>query len=261
MANAAGHVVALSIAPVKALRMEGRERLLLGPGGARGDRTMFLVDERGRMVNGKHHPQLTAVVARAGPDGTLSLELPDGRRVEHEAEPGAELEVSFYSKLRPARAIEGPFSEFLSAHTGAPLRLVSFADGASAVDRGAAGAVTLMSTASAEAVAQAAGRDAIDARRFRMTIELDGVPAFAEDDWIDRELTIGAARIKPFGHVGRCSITTLDPDRGLVDLPTLDVLREIRGGAPTSEPLAIGVHCAVTTPGEVAIGDELRVVG
>ncbi|HXD55561.1 MAG TPA: MOSC N-terminal beta barrel domain-containing protein [Solirubrobacteraceae bacterium] len=260
MANAAGRITALSISPVKALRVERRERLLLEPGGARGDRAMFLIDERGRMVNGKHHPQLTAVVAQAGPNGTLSLELPDGRRVEQEAGLGEELKVRFYSKSRPARAIEGPFSEVLSAYAGAPLRLVAFADGASAIDRGAAGAVTLMSAASAEAVARAAGREAIDARRFRMTIEFDGVAAFAEAAWIGRELTVGAARIKPFGHVGRCSITTLDPERGLVDLPTLDILREIRGGAETTEPLALGVFCAVTTPGEVAVGDELRVV-
>ena len=56
-------------------------------------------------------------------------------------------------------------------------------------------------------------------------------------------------------------MTTLDPDSGEVDLPTLDLLRELRAGVETSEPLAIGVHCAVIEPGEVAVGDPVEVEG
>ena len=250
-------VAALSTTPVKALRIQRHDRLELRRDGAVGDRAMFLVDERGRMVNGKHHPALTAVTAEAGPDGRLALTLPDGRTVEGPALPGEELQVRFYSLIRPARAIEGPFSELLSDYTGAPLRLVAFADGRSAVDRGAAGAVTLISAASAQAVAFAAGREHVDSRRFRMTIELEGSEPFAEDGWIGRELRIGGVLVRPFGHVGRCNITTLDPDTGTPDLPTLDILREMRGELATTEPLALGVHCAVIEPGELALGDTL----
>ncbi len=252
-------VSALSTTPVKALRIQRREQLLLERGGARGDRTMFLVDERGRMVNGKHHPLLTAVIAELGDDGRLALALPDGSRVEDAVRPGDDLEVSFYSLLRPARLVDGPFAAFLSDYAGAPLRLVSFADERPSVDRGAAGAVTLLSVASALEVARAAGRETIDTRRFRMTVELDGSEAFAEDGWIDHVVTVGAAKLRPLGHVGRCNITTLDPDAGTRDLPTLDLLRELRGEEPTTEPLALGVHCAVLEPGEVSIGDEVRV--
>jgi uncharacterized protein YcbX len=259
MASETPHVSALSIAPVKALRIQRCERISLRRDGARGDRAFFLVDGRGRMVNGKHHPALTAAVAELGADGRLAIELPDGRRAEGEATPGEELQVRFYSMIRPARAIDGPFSELLSDCAGAPLRLVAFADGRSAVDRGAAGACSLLSSASAEEVARAAGREAIDTRRFRMTIELAGSAAFAEDGWIGRELRVGSARIKPFGHVGRCNITTLDPDRGTPDLPTLEILRELRGQLDTTEPLALGVHCAVLEPGEVALGDTVEV--
>jgi uncharacterized protein YcbX len=253
-------VSALSLTPVKALRIERRERLRIERDGARGDRAMFLVDARGRMVNGKHHPLLTAVIARLD-EGRLTLELPDGRAVAGATRPGEELDVRFYRLTRPARVIDGPFSGFLSDYVGAPLRLVAFADGRSAVDRGAAGAVSLLSSASAQALAQAAGREGIDTRRFRMTIELDGAEPFVEDEWIGRELSVGGARIKPFGHVGRCNITTLNPDAGTPDLPTLEMLRELRGALATTEPLALGVHCAVLVPGEVALGDELRVEG
>lgn len=257
-------VTALSTTPVKALHIQRHDRLELRRDGAVGDRAMFLVDERGRMINGKHHPALTGVVAELGVGGRLVLTLPDGRQAEGAARPGEELQVRFYSMVRPARAIDGPFSELLSDYTGVPLRLVAFADGRSAVDRGAAGAVTLISAASAEAIGRAVGREEVDTRRFRMTIELEGCEPFAEDDWIGRELRIGGeggVLVKPFGHVGRCSITTLDPDTGSPDLPTLDILRELRGELATTEPLALGVHCAVLDPGEVALGDTLAVEG
>lgn len=233
--------------------------MLLDRDGAQGDRAFFLVDERGRMVNGKRSAALNQVVAELGADGELSLSFPDGRRVEGEPVFGDPIEVRFYSLMRPARAIEGPFSDALSAHAGMPLRLVAFDPGRSAVDRGAQGAATLLCRSSAGALAAAAGRESIDTRRFRMTIELDGCEPFAEDGWIGRELRIGGARLRPMGHVGRCTVTTLDPDSGEVDLPTLDLLRELRGEAATSEPLAIGVHCAVLEPGAVALGDPVEI--
>ncbi len=254
-------MAALSSTPVKSLRIQRREHLLLEAGGARGDRSFFLVDARGRMVNAKHHPSLNGVVAELDGDGVLELSLPGGRRVAGRAIAGEELEVRFYSLSRPAREIDGPFSQALSEYAGTPLRLVAFADGRPAVDRGAQGAVTLLSRASAERLAALAGQGRIDTRRFRMTIELDGCEPFTEDGWIGRELRVGGARLRPLGHVGRCSVTTLDPETGTVDLPTLEVLRELRGEAATTEPLALGVHCAVTQPGEVTLGDVVEVEG
>lgn len=238
-----------------------RERVLLGRDGAQGDREFFLIDERGQMVNAKRSAALNQVIAEVGEDGGLSLTFPGGRVVAGTPARGENVEVRFYSLMRPARAIEGPFSEALSEHAGLPLRLVAFDPGRSAVDRGAQGAATLLCRSSADALARAAGRESIDTRRFRMTIELDGCEPFAEDGWIGRTLRIGGARLRPFGNVGRCLVTTLDPDTGEVDLPTLDLLRELRGDAETTEPLAIGVHCAVLEPGEVALGDAVELDG
>jgi len=254
---ASPHVTALSATPVKSLRIGRRESVEADRGGVRGDRAFMLVDERGRMVNAKHHPALNQVVAEL--DGEwLRLRFPDGHVVEGAAAPGEEMRIRFYSMMRAARAIAGPFSQALSEHVGSPLVLVAFADGRSAVDRGAAGAVTLVSRASVEALAERAGREHIDSRRFRMTIEIDGVEPFAEDGWIGRKVRVGGATLEPFGNVGRCTVTTLDPETGEVDLPTLDLLREIRADAGTSEPLAIGVHCAVVFPGRVSIGDAVE---
>src|SRR5436309_2324702 len=84
------------------------------------------------------------------------------------------------------------------------------------------------------------GDRALDARRFRMSIELSGAAAHEEDDWIGREIAVGEARIRLTGHVGRCIITSRHPETGDVDVPTLDLLRDYRGDAQTTEPLAFG---------------------
>ena len=257
------HVAALSTTPVKSLRIQRRERVLLERGGARGDRAMFIVDERGRMINAKRHPALNQVVAELDDDGRARARASrTARRVAGEPRPGEELQVRFYSLIRPARAIDGPFSQALSEHAGAPLRLVAFEGGRSAVDRGAQGAATR--------AVPLLGRRARGGRRARA----DRHPALPDDDRARRLRAVRRRRLDraraarrrrrgcaPLGHVGRCTVTTLDPDSGEVDLPTLDLLRELRGGAETTEPLAIGVHCAVIEPGEVALGDPVEVEG
>jgi hypothetical protein len=91
-----------------------------------------------------------------------------------------------------------------------------------------------------------------------MSIEVDGAGAFEEDAWLGRELRVGEARIRPAGHVGRCIVTSMDPETGALDVPTLDLLRDLRADADTTEPLALGVWGSVLSPGTVAIGDELR---
>jgi uncharacterized protein len=250
-------VTALSTTPVKGLRITARERLRLERTGARGDRAFYLIDTRGRMINGKHSGALNGIVAELDDNGELALTFPDGRVVSGTPEPGAEVKTSFHSRPRAARLIGGPFSQAISRHTGEALRLVRAANGAPAVDRGARGAVTLISRASLNRLAEVAGEPSVDARRFRMTVEIDGVAPFAEDAWIGRPVTIGDALVRPRGHVGRCIVTSRHPVSGAVDLPTLDLLRSFRSGAPTSEPLAFGVYGEVVRAGIVELGDEV----
>jgi uncharacterized protein YcbX len=61
------------------------------------------------------------------------------------------------------------------------------------------------------------------------------------------------------GNVGRCLITSRDPDTGVVDLPTLDILREYRGDLDTTEPLPFGIYGSVVEPGAIRVGDSVTV--
>lgn len=251
-------VAALSAAPVKGLRIARRRSLRLERGRVEGDRVFYLIDGQGRLVNGKRAAGLQAVSADYEErEQRLTLTFPDGTSVSAVVRLGAELQTRFYSRTRLARLVEGPLADALSEHTRLPLRLVAPADGGYAADRGAEGAVSIISRGSLERLSVEAGRDEIDARRFRMTVELAGPAAHEEDAWVGRRLVLGGATVELVGHVGRCIVTTRNPDSDEVDLPTLDLLRAYRSAEHTTEPLAFGVYGAVLEPGAVSIGDEV----
>jgi hypothetical protein len=114
-------VSALRSTPIKGLRIATRQHVMLERGGVRGDRRFYLVDERGRMVNGKHIGALNSVLADLDDDERLlTLAFPSGEVLGGPIELGPELQTSFFSRTRAARVLLGPFSAALSDHaTGA----------------------------------------------------------------------------------------------------------------------------------------------
>ena len=251
-------VCRLAVAPVKGMSLQHRDELALGAGGVAGDRRFYLVDADGRMVNGKQIGELLSIA----PDfddarRRLSLRFPDGVIATSTIEPGPLIETRFYSGDARAMVVPGPLSDAISAFVGRSLRLVEADPAEGGVDRGRRGGVSLVSRASLQRFAAEAGIDGVDARRFRMTIEIDGADAFAEDGWLGRRVRCGDAVVRVGGHVGRCLVTSRDPDSGEIDLPTLDVLGSYRRGAATTEPLALGVYGEVVEPGVVRVGDPV----
>lgn len=235
-----------------------RGEVRLTPDGVREDRRFYLVDERARMVNGKHLGTLNEVVA-AYDDGarTLELRFPDGSVVAGAVEHGEQLQTRFYSRPAQARELRGDFAAALSDHVGRPVRLVEGVD-RSGIDRGRGGALSLVSRASLGALARAAGAGDVDVRRFRMLVVIDGVEEpHEEDTWVGGRIRVGAAQVRVRGHVGRCNITHRHPETGLADLQTLDVLRAYRGNLDTTEPLAFGIFGEVLQPGRIAVGDPV----
>jgi hypothetical protein len=249
-------VTDLSITAIKGTRVRNVDSIELGPTGARGDRRFYVIDDRGRMVNGKVVIDLQTVIADWNEDTSeLALAFPDGSRVAGVVNGGSTVATTFFSVPREAVVPEGPWSDALSDHFGRPLRLVRTD---SAVDRGPDGAVSLISTSSVARLAELAACDAVDPRRFRMLIEIEGIPAHAEDGWVGRHIQVGDAELAFRGHVGRCAITTRDPDTARRDLPTLDLLRSYRGELETTEPLPFGIYGEVVHGGRVAIGDPVE---
>jgi uncharacterized protein YcbX len=252
-------VVGLAVTPVKATRLHAVDRVELTPDGVSDNRRFYVIDARDRMINSKIVGELQTVVADySAADRRLRLELPDGQVVEDEIRLGDEVDARFFSWPRKGRLVEGPWSEAFSQVAGRPLRLVESCAAGAAVDRGRDGGVSLISRASLARLAEAGGVDSVDSRRFRMMVEIDGVDAHAEDGWVGSgSVRIGGAVIAFNGHVGRCLITSRDPDTGVVDLPTLDILQDYRGALDTTEPLPFGIWGRVISPGTVQVGDEV----
>jgi uncharacterized protein YcbX len=208
------------------------------------------------MVNGKRIGILSAVRAEYEPDSCrLTIVFPDGTESAGRVRLGAPTRTHFFSRTPTAHLVAGPWSKMLSSYAGTPLRLVQADPDEGGVDRGPAGAVSLISRASVARLEGLAGRP-VDARRFRMLVEIDGVVAHEEDRWVGSIVRIGAARVAARGHVGRCLVTSQSPDSGVVDMPMLDLL-SYRLGLETTERLAFGVFGEVLEPGLVRVGDTV----
>ena len=129
-----------------------------------------------------------------------------------------------------------------------------------APDRLRSGAATILGTGSLRAMARQLGVDEVDGRRFRMNFGIDGLGEHEEDEWVGRRVRLGEAIVIPHGHVGRCAVTTQNPDTGEPDLDTLKALAAYRQDLETTEPLPFGVHVAVVEPGPVRVGDPVEPV-
>ncbi len=250
-------VARISIAPVKSLGLVHPESVELGPDGVQGDRRFWLIDADGRLFNNKRNGPI-ATIRPAWDETTrhLSLTFPDGTEVAGTVALGEPVDAELYGSPHPSRRVIGPWAEAISTFAGRPLTLLW--SESHATDRGVAGGtVSIVSRGSLERLREEAGVDApIDGRRFRMMFEIDGVAAHAEDDWIGSSVAIGAAEVVVNGDVGRCLVTSHDPDRGVADLDTLGTLARYRREGRT-EPLPFGVYGGVASPGVVRVGDRV----
>jgi hypothetical protein len=256
-----GRVARISIAPVKSLHLVDPGEVELGHAGVVGDRRFWLVDRNRRLVNGKCHPELMRVQPDWDEDSRrLSLAFPDGSVVEGEVEPGEPFTAELYGTPHPSRLVPGPWQEALSEFAVEPLTLLWSEGGAQDRGRDRSGWATLISRGSLERLRAEAGAAApVDGRRFRMLFEIDGVEPHEEDEWLGRRVEIGEAVIAPVGDVGRCVVTTCDPDTAISDFDTLTLLAGYRRDGVT-EPLPFGVYCDVAVPGRVSVGDAVRPV-
>jgi uncharacterized protein YcbX len=252
-----GNVAWIALAPVKALALQLVDETELTDAGLRGDRRFFLVDENHRLVNSKRMGVLQQVRPEYDDaNGTLALRMPGGSTVASEVRLDDEVDTHFWGETLRARRVVGPWSDALSDLAGRHLQLV--APEQPAVDRGRGGAATLVSTAALAELAGVLGVGEVDGRRFRMHFGIDGVDAHAEDGWIGKRVRIGEAVVVPRGNVGRCAVTTQNPETGSPDLDTLKALAAYRRHVETTEPLPFGVYAAVAETGRIRVGDPVE---
>ncbi|MEP1199089.1 MOSC domain-containing protein [Tateyamaria sp.] len=127
---------------------------------------------------------------------------------------------------------------------GAPTGIVS-APGRGMTDSPLA-SVSIMNTASHADVASKMDTP-IELERWRGNIFLDHTPAWAELEWIGRDIRIGDAVLRVRERIKRCSVTNTNPVSGVRDTDTLNALNTHFGHQD------FGVNAEVISSGSIGI--------
>jgi len=252
-------VARFNVTPVKSTALHHPERIRIERWGAVGNREFFFLDGDSKLFGGSKLGRLVRIHADHDREtDVLRLRFPDGVEVEAPGAPDGEpLEVNFWGRSVEARIVDGPWTEHLSRFAGRDLRLAR-------VERPGDGndirPITLVSLASVTELARQGGADEpLDPRRFRMSLELDGLGPHEEDTWAGRSVKVGEAVLLVGDPVPRCVVTTQDPSTGERDFPTLSAIKGYRGVSPDGE-LLFGVYASVTEPGSARIGDPVALL-
>src|SRR5438309_1771051 len=204
-------VARLFITPVKSTALHHPDEVRLQSYGAAGNRVFYVAEPDGRLFDGTDFGPLVTI--RADYDATrerLSLQFPSGALVEGGiAAAGDSVRTDMYGREVTGRVLKGPWADALTNHAGRALVLVRSDEEGAAIGEFA---VSISGTASAAELAERSGHiEALDARRFRMLMEVEGTAPHEEDSWIGRTVRIGEAVVQVEMPVARCVITTQDP--------------------------------------------------
>lgn len=116
------------------------------------------------------------------------------------------------------------------------------------------GQVTLHSRASLASAGAAFGDPALDERRFRHNIVIDGADAWAEQHWVGRRLRVGEVVFETIVPKTRCLATHANPGSGERDLPVMQLLREkFEQQVPT-----FGIGMLSVAGGTIRVGDPVE---
>ena len=247
----------LSIAPVRSLGLEHREEIRLEEKGVLEDRRFFVIDATNRLIDQLIEGTLVQVKAWTDPDATvLRLTFPDGTVVEDTVELAEPIETAIHKRTGVGHVVVGPWGAALSDFLGREVRFVRCDQpGGTRIAHPA----SLVTDGSIEALAGVLGAGDIDARRFRMLIELEGGRAHEEDTWVGCRVALGDAVLRISAPVPRCAMTTHDPATGHRDLDTLRAIKDYRG-LVDGKDLMFGVWGEVERPGTIRLGDRVQVL-
>ena len=247
----------LSIAPVRSLGLEHPDKIVVTEVGVVEDRRFFLADADNRLVDRLVVGELVQISTYTDPEATtLRMTFPDGRVIEDDVRLGGAIETPIHGRTGVGHVVEGPWGEALTAFCGRPITLVR-CDRPAGTRKG--NPTSLIGDGSLAELARQSGVEAVDGRRFRMLIEIDGAEAHEEDTWIGGRVGLGSAELMITKPDARCAITTQHPDTGVRDLDTLRTIIAYRG-LREGKYADLGVLGDVATPGTIRIGDEVRLL-
>jgi hypothetical protein len=116
--------------------------------------------------------------------------------------------------------------------------------------------VTLHGRASVEATAQAAAAGEFSELRFRSNIAVEGLPAWAEQEWIGRRVRIGEVEFRAVEPKTRCLATHANPRTGQRDVPVMQTLLKV---FPAEKP-TLAIALLPAGGGAIHVGDNIEVL-
>lgn len=154
-----------------------------------------------------------------------------------------------------ARRIADYYKDFLGDPTKGELRVVeapghAFADARPKPNASTGQYVSLINLASIRDLDAKIGTT-VAPIRFRANIYFDGLPAWDEQGWMEREITVGGARLRVISPITRCAATEVNPTTAERDIPMVAELMRHFGHN------IMGIYAEVIAAGKIAIGDNL----
>jgi uncharacterized protein YcbX len=110
--------------------------------------------------------------------------------------------------------------------------------------------VHIVNLASVRELERVSGR-AIDPLRFRANLYVEGLEPWAEFGWLDKELSVGGARLAVFARTTRCEATNVDPTSGARDMAVPELLSRTWGHSD------FGVYAKAVDGGEIVAGTSI----
>jgi len=250
-------VARLNIAAVRSLGLETRDEINLTADGVAEDRRFYVIDAGDRLVDQLTSFSMVQVASWTNAEATkLRLTFPDGTVVEDEVRLDGAIQTHIHGRTAAGHIVEGPWGEALTGFLGRDVRIVR-CDRVGGTRK--AHPATLVSDGSLDKISAVLGVGDVDARRFRMLIELEDGAAHEEDTWIGCRIGLGETVLTISKPVPRCAMTTHDPATGDRDYDTLRAIKEYRGQVDGKD-LMFGVYGEVEQPGVIRLGDEVRVL-
>ena len=259
MPNAKGAVTAIYRYPVKGLSAEKIDRVTLLPGDCLPHDRRFAI-ALGSTTFDPEHPEWLpkthfVMLMRDEKLARLQTRFDVESGVLSIAEGGQVLLRATMSDPQGRGLVAEFLTNFLGDAVDGPLRVVSasghaFADARRKPNATTDKYVSLINRASIEALEAAIGVP-VDPIRFRANTYFGGASAWCEQDWIDSEINLGAARLRVISPITRCAATQVNPVTAERDLDIVAALGRTFGHTN------MGVYAEVVAGGEMSVGDLL----
>ena len=259
MPNVAGAVTAIYRYPVKGLSAEKIDRVALLPGECLPHDRHFAIALGSTAFDPKHPEWLPkthfVMLMRDEKLARLQTRFDVESGVLSIAEGGQVLLRATMSDPQGRGLVAEFLTNFLGDAVDGPLRVVSasghaFADARRRPNATTDKYVSLINRASIEALEAAIGVP-VDPIRFRANTYFGGASAWCEQDWIDSEINLGAARLRVISPITRCAATQVNPVTAERDLDIVNALGRTFGHTK------MGVYAEVVAGGEMSVGDLL----